>query len=117
MSPNEEEYEELLARLKKDIVDGNGETIFNIEVAEGRQIHRAALTDVLEMEIETLLFQLGGTGLSREDFEASVATLQSISSSLGASCTELREKEHDNKFSAQYLVRQIAPERDFTEIR
>jgi len=63
------------------------------------------------------MFLSGQNGLPHEDFEASVATLQSIATSLGASCTQLRLKEVEHTYSAQYLVREIAQEKDFTEIR
>lgn len=55
-------------------------------------------------------------GLIKEDFDASVATLQSIADSLEASMTQLRVRGTD-KLTAQYLIRQRAPEQDFTEIR
>ena len=63
---------------------------------------------------------VSGNGLSKEDYEAAVATLKSISETLDASCVLLRERTTDTRsdlFTAQYLVRRRAPERDFTEIR
>ena len=59
----------------------------------------------------------GESGLSPEDFEASVATLKSIADTIGASCVKLRERLINGGMTAQYLVRQQAEERDFTEIR
>lgn len=58
-----------------------------------------------------------GKGLSREDFDASVATLKSIAETLDATCILLRERVVDSLLTGQYLVRHRAPERDFTEIR
>lgn len=55
--------------------------------------------------------------MSKEDYEAAVATLKSIAETLDATCTLLRERTVDNLLTAQYLVRHRAPERDFTEIR
>lgn len=55
-------------------------------------------------------------GLTKDDFDASVATLQSIADSLEASMIQLRVRGND-KLTAQYLIRKRAPEQDFTEIR
>jgi len=63
------------------------------------------------------LITFEGSGLSKEDFAASVATLKSIAESLDAACILLRERTTDALLTAQYLIRRRAPERDFTEIR
>jgi GTPase len=55
--------------------------------------------------------------LSKDDFDASVATLRSIGETLDASCVQLRQREIETRLTAQFLVRKRAAERDFTEIR
>ncbi|XP_021958396.1 GTP-binding protein 1 isoform X2 [Folsomia candida] len=92
VSPTEKEFDELGASLKHRIEEGNGETIFNIQDNDSN-------------------------GLSKEDFDASVATLKSISETLDATCILLRERTVGTLFTAQYLIRRRAPEKDFTEIR
>ncbi|CAL8110227.1 unnamed protein product [Orchesella dallaii] len=91
VSPNEKEYDDLVSIIKSRVEEGNGETIFDVgDATEG--------------------------GLTKDDFDASVATLQSIADSLEASMMQLRVRGTE-KQTAQYLIRLKAPEQDFTEIR
>ncbi|ODM93113.1 GTP-binding protein 1 [Orchesella cincta] len=91
VSPNEKEYDDLVSIIKNRVEEGNGETIFDVgDATEG--------------------------GLTKDDFDASVATLQSIADSLDASMMQLRVRGNE-KQTAQYLIRLKAPEQDFTEIR
>ena len=51
-------------------------------------------------------------GLDEEEFMASLATLQSVASTLSADCVMLREKIiENNRKAAQYLVRLKADEK------
>merc|ERR1719188_2075435 len=59
-------------------------------------------------------------GLTDAEYDASVATLESVAATLNAKCVVLREKRLDEsgtKKSVQYLVRKRADTRDFMEIR
>lgn len=59
-------------------------------------------------------------GLSDEDYNASVATLQAISTNIDASCVELRQRKGsppDHLLTGQYLVRKKLDDADFMEIR
>ena len=56
-------------------------------------------------------------GLTQEDFQASVATLRSIATSLGLECVQLRERTVEEGTVAEYLLRQKLEPEDFMEIR
>ena len=56
-------------------------------------------------------------GLTREEMDASVATLDCLSQSLGADIVLLRERQLETGFVADFLVRKRADERDFVEVR
>lgn len=61
-------------------------------------------------------------GLATDEFNAAVATLQSVAATLNADYVCLREKQiggggDDSRRTAQYLIRHRADERDFTEVR
>ena len=56
-------------------------------------------------------------GLKQEDFQASVATLRSITESLGLECVQLRERNVEEGIVAEYLLRQKLDSEDFMEIR
>lgn len=52
-----------------------------------------------------------------EDYKASVATLESIATTLEADCVLLRERNTECGMVGQYLVRHQADKEDFVEIR
>ena len=56
-------------------------------------------------------------GLTPEDFQASVATLRSIATSLGLECVQLRERTVEEGIVAEFLLRQKLDSEDFMEIR
>lgn len=95
VSPSEEQYELLLRRLKERVQDGGSETIFDIGIGE----------DGSE------------DGLKQDEYDASVATLQSLASTLEADCVLLRQSKVDKGLTGQYLVRQRLDQQDFLEIR
>ena len=57
------------------------------------------------------------SGLCDKDYDASVATLKSLSESIDADCIFLREKKIKSNTQAQYLVRRRADVQDFMEVR
>lgn len=59
----------------------------------------------------------GDPGLSSEEMAASVATLQSMASTLECDCVLLRERKSGDGLAAEYLVRRRAKENDFVEVR
>jgi len=94
ISPDEKEFDKITDLVKQRLEEGNGECIFN--VGETRE---------------------GDMGLNEQDFEASVATLESVAASVNAVCVPLRKRPVDNLITCQFLVRMKQPEGDFTEIR
>jgi len=62
---------------------------------------------------------LDGTesGLKEDEYEASVATLQSLAATLEADCVLLRQIKADHGLTGQYLVRRRLDRQDFLEIR
>lgn len=56
-------------------------------------------------------------GLKEDEYEASVATLQSLATTLEADCVLLRQIKTDNRLTGQYLVRKRLDQQDFLEIR
>jgi len=95
VSPDEEEYDLILAKIKDLMEEGRGETILEVGVGEDSD-----------------------SGLSEEDLQASLATLESISASLNADCVRLREKQGEGgKKSVVCLIRRRAITQDFMEIR
>ncbi|CAD1479463.1 unnamed protein product [Heterotrigona itama] len=95
VSPSEDQYELLLRRLRERIQDGGSETIFDIGIGE----------DGSE------------DGLKEDEYEASVATLQSLAATLEADCVLLRQSKVDQGLIGQYLVRRRLDRQDFLEIR
>lgn len=95
VSPSEDQYELLLKRLQERIQDGGSETIFNIGIGE----------DGSE------------DGLKEDEYDASVATLQSLAATLEADCVLLRQTKVDRGLTGQYLVRKRLDLQDFLEIR
>ncbi|KAH7950006.1 hypothetical protein HPB49_018248 [Dermacentor silvarum] len=59
----------------------------------------------------------GDAGLTAEEMDASVATLQSMASTLECDCMRLRERKTADGLIAEYLVRRRAKENDFVEVR
>jgi len=96
VSPNEQEYELLISRIRELVELGRGETIYELGVGADS----------------------GEVGLSSDELAASVATLQSICDMLEADCTQLRSKPCESgRKSVQYLIRRRADTKDFMEIR
>jgi len=56
-------------------------------------------------------------GLSVEEMDASIATLQRLAEKLNAECVELRRRQEHHGCIADLLIRERADERDFTEVR
>lgn len=56
-------------------------------------------------------------GLKIDEYEASVATLQSLAATLEADCVLLRQSKVEQGLTGQYLVRQRLDQQDFLEIR
>ncbi|XP_076339350.1 GTP-binding protein 1 isoform X1 [Tachypleus tridentatus] len=94
VSPTEEEYDGLLYQLKEKLEQGHGEVIYQVGMGE-----------------------TGENGLCEDELEASIATLQSLASSLEADCVLLRKKKAEEGMVAEYLVRKRAKEDDFMEVR
>ena len=59
----------------------------------------------------------GEGGLSREDMDASIATLDCLAKALEADAVLLRERQLETGLVADFLVRKLAEERDFVEVR
>ncbi|XP_018330152.1 GTP-binding protein 1 [Agrilus planipennis] len=95
VSPNEEQYELLLTRLKQQLESGRGEVILEIGGCEDG-------SDIC---------------LNEEEKNAAVATLQSLATSLHCSCVLLRERKDISGIVAQYLIRKLLDPSDFLEIR
>lgn len=56
-------------------------------------------------------------GLDAEEYAASLATLQSLATTLDADCVELRQRKSEKGMTGQYLVRRRVDQSDFMEIR
>lgn len=95
ISPSEEQYDLLQKKLMERIEDGRGETIFDIGIAEDD----------------------GESGLKEDEYDASVATLQSLAATLDADCVLLRQRKTEQGLAGQYLVRRRVVQQDFLEIR
>ncbi|XP_037094162.1 GTP-binding protein 1-like [Pollicipes pollicipes] len=95
VSPSTDQFDLLRSRLATRTEEGQGETIYEVGVAEGG----------------------GEAGLSQDEYDASVATLQSLATTLDADCVLLREKKVEGGITGQYLVRKRADEQDFMEVR
>lgn len=55
--------------------------------------------------------------MKADEYDASVATLQSLSATLEADCVLLRQTKVDCGLTGQYLVRKRLDQQDFLEIR
>uniref|UniRef100_A0A1B0EVS3 Uncharacterized protein n=2 Tax=Phlebotomus papatasi TaxID=29031 RepID=A0A1B0EVS3_PHLPP len=96
VSPTEEQFELLKKRLQERIEDSRGETIYEIGMGDDG----------------------GDCGLDPDEFAASLATLQSLATTLDADCVELRQRKADKGLTTgQYLVRKRVDTSDFMEIR
>jgi hypothetical protein len=70
--------------------------------------------------ISSLCFEfLDGSesGLKQDEYDASVATLQSLAATLDADCMLLRQRKVEEGVTGQYLVRRRVDQQDFLEIR
>lgn len=95
VSPTKAQFDLLRKRLEERIADNRGETIYEIGIGE----------DGCE------------SGLSVDDYSASLATLQSLAASLDAECVELRQRKATEGNTGQYLIRKRVDLTDFMEIR
>ncbi|XP_067011159.1 GTP-binding protein 1 [Anabrus simplex] len=95
VSPTEEQYDLLQRKLKERLEDGRGETIFEIGIGEDG----------------------GESGLGQDEYDSSVATLQSLATTLEADCVLLRLRRVEQGFTGQFLVRRRVDQQDFLEIR
>lgn len=59
----------------------------------------------------------GDNGLAVDEYAASLATLQSLATTLDADCVELRQRKSERGMTGQYLVRRRVDRADFMEIR
>lgn len=94
VSPTDEEYDMLLRQLRQRIQEGNGETLYEIGIADGDT-----------------------NGLHKEDLDASIATLESLSQTCGAEMLLLREKTSAGGMVVEYLLRKKVEDEDFIEVR
>ena len=95
VSPTETQFELLRKRLKERIDDSRGETIFDIGIGDDG----------------------GDNGLDSDEYAASLATLQSLATTLDADCVELRQRKSESGMTGQYLIRKRVDQTDFMEIR
>ena len=96
VSPTEQEFELLMSKIRDLMESGRGETIYELGVSADS----------------------GEVGLTDDELDASVATLQSIGDLLDADCNQLRSKPCEaGRKTVQYLIRKRADMKDFMEIR
>uniref|UniRef100_A0A2P2I0S9 GTP-binding protein 1 n=2 Tax=Hirondellea gigas TaxID=1518452 RepID=A0A2P2I0S9_9CRUS len=101
VSPTESEYEQLQKWLAAKLKAGGGETMLDIGTGADDSV----------------------SGLSCDDYSASVASLRLLSETQNADCVLLRERKMgggtktEPYLSGQYLVRKIADINDFMEVR
>lgn len=95
VSPTEDQFELLKLRLEERIADSRGETIYEIGIGEDGS----------------------DSGLEHEEYAASLATLQSLATTLDADMVELRQRKAEKGLTGQYLVRKRVDQSDFMEIR
>lgn len=94
ISPNDEQFDFLLHKLKERLDEGHGETIYEVGVGDGT-----------------------ASGLGAEDLKASVDSLKLLAEACDADIVLLREKPAEEGNVAEYLVRNRADENDFMEVR
>ena len=105
----------LLRRLRERIQDGGSETIFDIGIGEGSYV--IVMFIFIQVFIIYLILDGSEDGLKEDEYEASVATLQSLAATLEADCVLLRQSKVDQGLIGQYLVRRRLDRQDFLEIR
>ena len=135
VSPTEKQYDWLVVDLRRRLADGNGENIYQIGLWQ-------TLPELEESPVEEPCSPLTPTspdspsralktispkgsqirqeevpGLSQQDFQASIATLLSLSTACNCESTLLRENKVDAGMTAEYLVRARIREDDFAEVR
>lgn len=64
-----------------------------------------------------MIIDEGESGLKEDEYAASVATLQSLATTLDADCVMLRQTKGEHGLTGQYLVRRRVIQQDFLEIR
>merc|ERR550534_3202368 len=94
VSPNNEEFDQLCEDITARLNESQGETIYEIGTADGQV-----------------------PGLKEADFDASVATLQSLAQALNLECMLLREKPAAEGKVAEFLLRRKMDSGDFMEVR
>lgn len=82
ISPTNEQFDVLKNLLESRIVENICETIYEIGIGDGED-----------------------NGLEPEEFAASVATLQSLATTLCADCVELRQRPSEKGLTGQFLLR------------
>lgn len=95
VSPNEKQFELLKKRLEERTQDSRGETIYEIGIGEDGS----------------------DSGLDEEEYAASVATLQSLATTIDADMVLLRQRKGEKGLTGQYLIRKRVDTSDFMEIR
>ncbi|RXG52841.1 GTP-binding protein 1 [Armadillidium vulgare] len=96
ISPSNSSFDQLRTFLQEKISDGNGETLFEVGSGADDSV----------------------SGLDISAYEASVATLKTLTETLDADCVLLREKKcAKDCLQGQYLVRKRADVQDFMEVR
>lgn len=94
IGPSNEQFDVLKNLLENRIIESGCETIYEIGIDDGED-----------------------NGLEPDEFAASVATLQSLATTLNADCVELRQRPSEKGMTGQYLIRKRVEETDFMEIR
>ncbi|XP_078346711.1 GTP-binding protein 1-like [Oculina patagonica] len=94
ISPDDEQFDFLLHKLKERLDEGHGETIYEVGVGDSTP-----------------------SGLNAEDLKASVDSLKLLAEASDADIVLLREKPAEEGTVAEYLVRNRADENDFMEVR
>ncbi|XP_074551822.1 GTP binding protein 1, like isoform X2 [Halichoeres trimaculatus] len=95
VSPTGEQYDSLLKRLREQIDEGCGETIYVVGMGSDG----------------------GDYGLNEKDMEASVATVRSLCEQIEADLILLRERTDSGGKLRDYLIRRRVGEQDFLEVR
>ncbi len=104
VSPSSEEFDLITARIRTLVEEGRGEAIYEVGVPLAGSDVAGENADGMPVE-----------GLAEEEYEASVATLESIAATLNARCVMLRDKfadEAKTRRTAQFLVRRSGTGRE-----
>jgi len=124
VSPDEHEFELITERLISLMDECRGEYIFEVGLGSDPPSNDDDMDGESSAEDAE-----AASGLNQSDYEASVATLKSVSDSLDADCVLLRERvlsggsnndteiSPDARRTGQYLIRRRADCKDFNEIR